>query len=279
MIDNLAVFGSPIEHSMSPSIHNYFAKLTNKNINYQKILSAKEEFTSKVTEFFNSGAIGCNITVPCKKEAFLFADIHTTRAKDAQVCNVLKKMPDGTILGDNTDGAGLCLDLEDKGIDLKHSKILIVGAGGASLGILNPLLYHGVKTLYWTNRTYDKLADLYNNFDKNKQQKIHIFNINNLPDDVDLIINASSSSLYNDLPKIDDNLYSKASFVYDLMYSKDGQTIFTKHAKNMGTKQVFDGFGMLIMQALLSFELWYDIKLNRENLVENLRQQILNDKA
>lgn len=268
MTDKYVLFGNPVAHSMSPALHAYFADETHQDLEYGRILVEPGCFRQCADEFFKNGGLGCNITVPCKLDAFSYADSLTEYAKTAGAVNTLKKMADGSILGDNTDGRGLVYDLKRLCCPLKNANVLIIGAGGAAKGILKPIIECGVKKLTIVNRTVSKALDL---------AVLHPGIVDgtsyeNLNGTYDVIINATSLSLKNELPKISDKTISKSSFVYDLMYRPDGHTCFTDKANSLGVK-AYDGFGMLLGQAVLSFELWRNVLPDFDNAVKNFRQK------
>ncbi|MGN1281978.1 MAG: shikimate dehydrogenase [Succinivibrio sp.] len=252
MTDKYAVFGNPVEHSMSPQLHSYFAKTTSQDMEYGKILVEENSFVKTADEFFRNGGRGCNVTVPCKMDAYSYADHLSDYAKMAGAVNTLKLLDDGSILGDNTDGRGLCEDLKRLNCPLRSSKLLIIGAGGASRGIIKPLLETGVESVTIVNRTLSKAQDIASLF----EDKVSAVTFDNTDDCYDVIINATSASLQNVLPPLEDRIIARARFVYDLMYRKGGSTIFTERAKSLGVNCSYDGFGMLVGQAVLSFELW-----------------------
>lgn len=261
----LAVLGNPIEHSLSPIIHNFFAQETNTNISYKKIL-VQSEFESFINTF-KKHAHGCNVTIPFKEEAYKIADKLSDEAKIAKAVNTLF-FKDNIIYGHNTDGLGLILDFKDKGISLLNKKILLIGAGGASLGILKPLFDANILDITLVNRTKEKALYLREYFVNEFKNTKNIFNVlsldslNNSDLSFDIIINASASSLYNELPNVSDVILKKAYCVYDLMYTKYGDTIFTKYCKDLKVQHSLQGLGMLIRQAAFSFKLWTNREVN-----------------
>ena len=247
-----AVFGNPIAHSLSPSIHAQFAQQTGLHIRYEKILAPVGAFAVKADEFIQQGADGFNVTVPFKLDAFAFANQHTLYAKTAGAVNTLKI--DGTdLIGDNTDGIGLVHDLtKNLGITLNHKTILILGAGGATRGIVLPLLEHRPSCLMIANRTATKAMQLAQDF--SHYGNIDGFGLEKIGNTtVDIIINATSASLNNAMPYIANRCANNA-ICYDLMYGK--QTPFMQWAANNQAKMVVNGLGMLVEQAAASFEFW-----------------------
>ena len=141
LIDHYAVFGYPIKHSKSPRIHKIFAKQTGQALEYSAQEVPAEQFSVAVAAFFANGGKGLNCTIPLKELAWAYADVKTERAHTAKAVNTLALQADGSILGDNTDGIGLVTDLmTNHAITLTGSRILILGAGGASRGIIAPFL-------------------------------------------------------------------------------------------------------------------------------------------
>lgn len=266
MTDKYVLFGNPVAHSMSPALHAFFAKETNQDLEYGRVLVEDGCFNQCADKFFKNGGLGCNITVPCKLDAFSYADNLTEYAKAAGAVNTLKKMPDGSILGDNTDGRGLVYDLNRLGCPLKDAHVLIIGAGGAAKGILKPIIESGIKKITIVNRTVSKALDLAVFY----PGIVDGTSYENLTGPYDVIINATSLSLKNELPNIADSILSKASFVYDLMYRPDGHTCFTDIVSSLGVK-AYDGFGMLVGQAILSFELWRNVKPNFDTAIKKFR--------
>ena len=267
MTDKYLVFGNPIAHSMSPDLHTFFADSTNQDLVYDRELVEDGCFNLQADRFFDNGGRGCNITVPCKLDAYNYADTLSEYAKAAGAVNTLKKMEDGTIYGDNTDGRGLVYDLKRLGCVLKGAKVLIIGAGGATQGILKPILEEEPESITIANRTFEKaqkLSLLY-------KDRVDACALADLEAKYDVIINATSASLKDELPGVSDEVLKAASFAYDLMYRKEGQTVFTKKALDLGVAKANDGFGMLIGQAILSFELWRGVKPSFEDVIRKFR--------
>jgi len=155
--DRYAVFGHPIKHSKSPRIHQLFAEQTGQSLSYQAQEVPAEQFADAVKQFFADGGKGLNCTVPLKELAWQYAGQKTPRAEFAKAVNTLAMQPDGVLLGDNTDGCGLVRDLtSNHGINLTGSRILILGAGGATRGIIAPLLEQSPSSLAIANRTVRK---------------------------------------------------------------------------------------------------------------------------
>ncbi len=270
MTARYAVFGNPIAHSLSPLIHSCFARLTHDDISYERILVEPGQFRATADEFFKTGS-GCNVTVPCKLDAYGYADSLTARAEAAGAVNTLKKLDDGSILGDNTDGGGFQADLTGRlGCALSGQKVLLIGAGGAAKGILRVLLE--AASVVIANRTPEKAQALCQACGSPENCSVRLFS--ELEGGFDLIVNASSSSLYQVLPEIKDEVYSGCTLAYDLYYTPRGTTVFTEQALKCGAAKAVDGFGMLIGQGILSYELWRGLRPDMAAAMEYLRTRL-----
>jgi len=266
-MDKYGVFGNPIKHSLSPTIHTQFAKQTGINISYDKILAPINEFSSSAHQFINQGAKGFNVTVPFKLDAFKLATKLTINAQTAGAVNTIKV--DGqTLIGENTDGIGLVNDLvKNLNINLKDKVILILGAGGATRGILLPLLKQRPKRIMIANRTTSKAINLAKDFSSHgKTCGFGLEKVKHEP--VDIIINATSASLDGKMPDIANGV-ANGSICYDLMYGT--QTPFMNWAQKNNAKMVVDGLGMLVEQAAAAFEFWTGKQPGTQKVIANLR--------
>lgn len=158
-METYAVFGNPIAHSKSPLIHQLFAEQLQIDHPYGRVLAPVDAFLPTLNSFFVAGGKGANVTVPFKEEAFGRADELTERASLAGAVNTLKRLEDGRLLGDNTDGIGLLSDLERLSFIKPGFRILLIGAGGASRGVLLPLLSLDCAVTI-TNRTFSRAEEL-----------------------------------------------------------------------------------------------------------------------
>lgn len=272
MTDLYAVMGNPINHSKSPSIHAQFAEQAKQDLVYSAMLVPIEGFESAVKGFFKGCGKGLNITVPFKEQAFKIANALTPRAQTAQAVNTLILQEDGSILGDNTDGAGLVRDLVmNQGVEIAGKRILVVGAGGAVRGILQPFFEQAPEQIIIANRTFEKAQVLADNFQSYGNIEAQPFEA--LTGPFDIIINGTSASLAGELPPLPESVISADTCVYDMMYSKE-LTPFLAWAQNLGAKKIIDGLGMLVEQAAVSFELWRGVKPNSTQVLSELRQQI-----
>lgn len=265
-IDQYAVFGSPIKHSKSPRIHQLFAEQTGQSLSYTAELVPADQFPQAVKTFFAQGGCGLNCTVPLKELAWAYADNRTERAELSKAVNTLALQKDGSILGDNTDGIGLVTDLmSNHAIALKHKKILILGAGGASRGIIGPLLDQMPQLIVVANRTVEKALILAQEF-SHKGEITGSGYVELAGQSFDLIINATSASLSNELPPLADGLLVEQGSCYDLAYAND-PTAFVRWAREQQASKSLDGLGMLIEQAAEAFSLWRGVRPDTVTLI------------
>lgn len=265
------VFGNPIAHSKSPLIHRLFAEQTGQKISYEPLLAALDGFPEAVSQFFQSGS-GANVTVPFKEQAFVLADQLSERALRAKAVNTLKKLEDGSLLGDNTDGAGLVNDLLNNQVVLANKNILILGAGGAVRGVLEPLLAQQPAEICIANRTVEKAEQLAREFADLGPMTACGYDWIDAP--VDIIINGTSASLSGELPPLASTLIKAGHTVcYDMMYSKQ-TTIFNQWAQEHGAARTLDGLGMLVAQAAEAFYLWTDVRPDAAPVLQQLRAQL-----
>ena len=271
-IDRYAVFGCPIKHSKSPRIHSLFAEQTGQSLEYSKQEVPAEQFKSAVSYFFEQGGKGLNCTVPLKELAWDFASSKTERAQKSKAVNTLALLADGSILGDNTDGQGLVTDLvANNAIHLSRSRILILGAGGASRGIIGPILQLNPEILVIANRTVDKAVQLAAEFQN--EGAISGCGFDNLSKhQFDLIINATSASLTGQLPPLPLGLLAENGNCYDLAYSNQATPFVTWGLANHAVKS-FDGLGMLVEQAAEAFYIWRKVRPQTRAVVELLNSE------
>lgn len=267
MTDRYAVMGNPVAHSKSPRIHAAFAQQTGQDIEYGTLLVEPGTFTQRVQDFFAGGGKGLNITVPFKLEAWELAAVRSPQAELAGAVNTLF-MANGKLQGFNTDGIGLVRDIENHGGALKDKALLVLGAGGATRGILMPLLQQNPSRLVIANRTVSRAEELaaqfasYGNTSASNFADVH--------GSFDWVINATSASLQGDLPPLPQGLITAQSWCYDLMYANE-PTIFCRWARGQGAKQVLDGLGMLVEQAAEAFWLWRGLRPDTAPVLKLLR--------
>ncbi len=276
MTDKYAVIGNPIAHSKSPQIHAAFAKQTNQDISYEAILAPLDGFEAKVRELIKQGYKGANVTVPFKFKALLFAAQRgaiNPLADKARAVNTLI-FEDESIIGDNTDGVGLVSDIEHNlGFPIQGKRILLLGAGGAAFGVLQPLANAKPSNIVISNRTISKAEEaakiLSNLVDTSGGTLCVAKPFDQLGDEAfDLVINSTSTGLTDTKLPIPDSVFKKNGLAYDMMYGRE--TPFMAQARAAGA-QVSDGLGMLVEQAAEAFYIWRDVRPETAPVIAMLR--------
>lgn len=271
MMKAFAVFGNPIAHSKSPRIHALFSEQCKCPLTYEKRRVEFADFESDLADFFAQGGSGANITTPFKERAHDFCHDLTERAKLAGAVNTIKKLEDGQLLGDNTDGIGLLTDLQRLNMLQKGDRVLLIGAGGAARGAVLPLLEFGCK-LVITNRTLSRAEQLSSLF--SAYGDITSKALDELADEqFDLIINATSSGLSDDVPALPVETLSHHPLCYDMLY-RDTLTPFLQWSKDHGVTLIADGLGMLVGQAAHAFYIWHGVMPEIESVLNVLRKDI-----
>lgn len=272
MSDQYAVIGNPIGHSKSPQIHAAFARQTGQDIAYDRLLAPLDGFEATVREFFQAGGRGLNVTVPFKREAWDIVDRCEGSALGAEAVNTIKRAGN-ELIGYNTDGVGLLTDLEHNlGATVAGRRVLLMGAGGASYGVLQPLLERRPDVLVVANRTIDRAERLVKHF-----HQFHAL----APQGVtakpyaaldglqfDLVVNATSAGLEGGMPQLPDRLFATGALAYDMVYGR--QTQFLAFAGTHGARCA-DGLGMLVEQAAESFLIWRGVRPQTAPVMAQLR--------
>jgi len=274
-MDSYCVFGHPIAHSKSPWIQARFAELTGQTLQYEKTWVPLDAFNATVHAFKAAGGKGCNVTLPFKTEAAALATECSPRVALAQACNTLKF--DGEhIYGENTDGLGLVTDLiSNAGFSLHGRRILLIGAGGASAGVLGPLLTQKPHCIWVANRSVDKANHLvarHASLAEMEGVDCQAFGLTHeaiLSQSFDLVINASSSSLQQAALPMPATVLQPNGLACDLMYGPAAQG-FLEWARTHGT-EARDGLGMLVEQAAASFHLWRGVQPPTQQVLAELR--------
>lgn len=258
-IDRYGVMGYPVSHSRSPVIHRLFALQTNEILQYELLQVAPDKLSVAVRQFQRTGGRGLNITVPHKTEVTKLCDHLSERAGTAGAANTLS-FRDGEIHGDNTDGIGLLRDLViNLGFTLEGANILILGAGGATRGIVGPLIEMQPASLRIANRTLDKAQVLADHFSRSGPVSACRFNVVPVTEKYDLIINATSAGVTGDVPPYPAAAISPDTLCYDLSYGLK-PTPFSVWAREQGAERSVMGWGMLVEQAAESFHIWRGVR-------------------
>lgn len=258
-----AVIGLPVNHSLSPFIHQAFARECGVELSYGKIEGDEILFEQQVVEFFANGGSGLNITLPFKERAYALAKVHTRRCDAAKAANTLW-IEGGVIMADNTDGAGLVADLQ-RYTSVTEQAVLILGAGGAARGIIPPLLDCQPRLLQVANRSLARAKALQKEF-----TQITYSGLSALDGAFDIIINATSMGFNTGRISLPSAIFKKNTFCYDLTYKQQGVTPFVEQARALGCLAV-DGLGMLVEQAARSFEVWHGQKPEVHPVLKKLR--------
>jgi shikimate dehydrogenase len=270
--DHYAVIGNPIAHSKSPQIHAAFARQTGHDIVYDRLLAPLDAFAATARQFFSDGGKGLNVTVPFKRAAWEMVNAHAGGALDAEAVNTIK--PEGDrLVGYNTDGIGLVADLErNLGFSIAGKRVLLMGAGGATYGVMHPLLEHRPQLLVIANRTLDKANALVRHFQKFRDFTLGGISASPYPDlagtQFDLVINATSAGLSGEMPPLPEDVFAPGALGYDMVYGRD--TPFLAFARQRGVHAV-DGLGMLVEQAAESFQIWRGVRPQTAPVIAQLR--------
>ncbi|GGK62411.1 shikimate dehydrogenase [Amphritea balenae] len=274
MTDRYAVFGNPIKHSKSPLIHTAFAQQTVQDLEYHAVLVPEDGFAEAVDNFLTDTGKGLNITIPFKEEAWQKAQNHSDRARLAGAVNTLYRNAEGELCGDNTDGLGLVTDITvNNGGEIRGKTVLILGAGGAVRGVLEPILVHQPARLVIANRTPAKAETLANLF--SEYGAIEACGFDQLEgQQFDLVINGTAASLQGEVPPLPADLLADNAWCYDMMYSAE-TTAFNCWAAENGAAKVMDGLGMLVEQAAESFAIWRGVRPDTSEVIQELRHQLL----
>lgn len=270
--DSYAVFGHPIGHSQSPRIHGLFAEQTGQAIRYTAEDVPANGFREALERFVEGGGKGLNCTVPLKELAYLVADAKSERAGRAKAVNTLVVGKDGTLFGDNTDGVGLLRDLTvNLGIPVAGRRILVLGAGGASRGILQPLLAERPDRLVIANRTPGKADALAAEFAG--LGEIGACGFDGLEgESFGLILNATAASLSGAVPPLPEGILSPGGACYDLAYGRQ-PTAFVRWGESLGAALSVDGIGMLVEQAAEAFFIWRGVYPQTQPVIDLLNME------
>ncbi len=253
------VIGNPINHSLSPKIHNYWLKQNNINAIYDKIRLEENEIKNFINRIKNQEIAGCNVTVPFKKKVIPFLDELSSSVGKTQSVNTIT-LEDGNLIGHNTDISGFDKAIKSLNFTTINKKVLILGAGGVVSSIIFALTSMNISKIMISNRTREKAENIKNIFNN-----IEIVEWGDLPD-FDVVINATSIELKKETLNIDFTNIGKNKLFYDLIYNPS-ETNFLKVGKKLGNKTE-NGKLMFIYQAQEAFKLWHGInpKIDSETL-------------
>ncbi|WP_019938098.1 shikimate dehydrogenase [Bordetella sp. FB-8] len=273
-----AVIGNPVEHSRSPRIHALFGQQTGIALRYERLAAPRDGFEHAARTFAAEGGRGLNVTVPFKQQAFALARDHlSARARMAGAVNTLT-WKEQAWHGCNTDGVGLVDDLTRLGARLDGARVLLVGAGGAARGVLQPLAQAGCAQLRIVNRTPERAAELAQNWQSACAGLAVQVSAGRLADAAvaggwDIVVNATASSLHGAAPDLPAGLYAKGALAYDMLYAAQ-PTPFMRQAVQDGAAHCADGLGMLVGQAAESFFIWHGVRPDPVPVLGVLRAEL-----
>jgi len=272
--DRYAVVGNPVSHSKSPQIHAAFARQTGQDIAYDRLLAPLDAFEATARQFFRDGGHGLNVTVPFKRQAWELVDACEGGALAAEAVNTIKSSGN-QLIGYNTDGTGLIIDLEHNlGTRVAGRRVLLMGAGGASHGVMQPLLEQRPDLLVVANRTLDKAESLVRHFHRFASLAPHGVSARPYAGlaglQFDLVVNATSAGLEGEMPPLPDPLFAPGAVAYDMVYGRETQ--FLGFARARGATCA-DGLGMLVEQAAESFFIWRGVRPQTAPVIARLRSE------
>lgn len=255
-----AVIGQPIAHSLSPRLHMAFARQFSLALDYQRLERSPEQFSASVHDFFTQGGCGLNATLPHKAASFALAKSHGVDAQMAQAANTLS-IRAGALHADNTDGLGLCADLARLQINLEGAHVLLLGAGGASAGILPALLRLPVQKIIIQNRDPARAWALCQRAQDARIVVAEAGDDEITTDKFELLISALADGFDEQMPRF---AHTSIDRVYDLNYGDRAQAS-RQFAAERGCAY-HDGLGMLIEQAAASFQIWHGLQPDTQAL-------------
>lgn len=269
-MDNYAVIGNPIAHSLSPRIHGLFAEQTGEELTYRAILSRPGEFTGDIEAFRKAGGRGLNVTLPFKEQAWEYVTHSSARADRARAANLVRFDADGRVYGDSTDGVGLVRDLGANGVHITHKRVLLVGAGGAVRSVLGNLLDEQPAAVTIINRTRSRALALLELF----PEAGGVLRAQGFDEPAagpyDLVINGASAGLAGQTLPLPDGVLAPGACCYDMVYGKAAGAFLDWAAGNGAAKRL-DGLGMLVEQAAESFYLWRGVRPETQPVIDALR--------
>ena len=255
------VIGNPINHSLSPKLHNHWLEQNKINAVYKKIKLEENEIENFILKIKNQEINGCNVTVPFKKTVIPFLDKLSLEAEQTQSVNTIC-FHNGELVGYNTDISGFQKAINKLNYKIEDKKILILGAGGVVPSIIFALNKMKATKITISNRTYKKAENL-----KSQFKGINIVSWGEIPE-FDMIINATSLGLNNETIDLNTSNIGDGKLFYDVIYNPN-ETNFLKDGKKLGN-QTENGKFMFIYQAFEAFKLWHDLEPNVDDKILNL---------
>ena len=268
-VDRYGIMGYPVSHSRSPFIHRLFAMQTQQDLEYELLKVAPDRLEKAIKRFQRKGGKGLNITVPHKTEVTRIVDHLSERASSAGAVNTLV-FREEDIIGDNTDGIGLMRDLlVNLELDLTDKSILILGAGGATRGIVASLLDAEPESITIANRTLSRARILAEIFSATGPVSACRFEELQETSSFEIVINATSAGLKGEIPPFPESAIDDQTFCYDLSYALS-PTPFSSWAAKQGAARSVMGWGMLVEQAAESFLLWRGVRPDTQKVLKQI---------
>lgn len=266
------LIGNPVEHTLSPEIHNTLAEKLKHNLVYVPFLVEKGQIEAAVKGAYGLNILGINVTVPYKSEAIPYLKELDGLAGRIGAVNTLVRV-DGGYKGYNTDMLGLYRALCRENIRLSGEKVILLGAGGAARAAAFLCAEKGAQKVYLLNRSVDKaklLAEEVNKaFDRECIFPMGVVDYEKLPEEKLLVLQGTSVGLHPNVdqaPIADKEFYRRVHTGYDLIY-KPEETMFMKLVKEAGGR-AYNGLTMLLYQGIIAYELWNQVEVSEEDAIE-----------
>lgn len=268
----LGLVGNPVEHSISPELHNSLSTLLGLDLVYVPLKVEKKDLDTVVKALKSLDFVGFNVTIPYKRDIMKYIDDNTKEAILMGAVNTVKKI-DGRLYGYNTDAEGFLRAFkEEAGVGFKGKKVVLIGAGGVARSIAVKLATEGVEKISLVNRTTEKSIELAEVVNENIEEVVQVYNFEDKTfrmafEESDIIINTTSVGM---LPNVEETpiknskYFNKNQIVYDVVYNPS-KTRFISDAEKMGAKTI-NGLGMLFYQGINAYEIWTGVKFSEESL-------------
>jgi shikimate dehydrogenase len=274
------LIGNPVEHTLSPLIHNTLAEYTEKNLIYVPFSVEADRLEAAVRGAYALHILGLNVTVPYKSAVIPYLEEVDELAKQIGAVNTLVRC-EGGYKGYNTDMTGLKRAMESDGIYLEGESVILLGAGGAARAVAFLCAHAGAEKVWMLNRTLeraDRVAEEVNSvFGRDCVTPLLLTDYDKIPKGKYVAVQGTSVGLHPDVEAAvvtDSAFYEKVHTGYDLVY-KPGDTKFMQLVR-AGGGRAFNGLKMLAWQGILAYELWNDIVVTKEqaqNIIEKLREK------
>lgn len=277
----IGLIGNPVEHSVSPQLHNTISAFLDVDLVYVPFRVENSDLEDAVLGLKALNLLGFNVTIPYKKDVMKFIDDNTKEALLMGAVNTVKNI-DGRLYGYNTDAEGFSRSFkESAGTGFKDKNVFIIGAGGAARAIAVKIAVEGAKSICIVNRTPEKASDIVQIINNNISKVADYFssgdpNVRQVFKESDIVINTSSIGMYPDIecsPVIKGCAFNSSQIVYDVIYNPS-KTRFLAEAEKKGCK-IINGLGMLFYQGIYAYEIWTGVRLP-ENITKELFTSFVN---